>query len=122
VALISCAQAPEDFARELQAEWQRAAASPTPEVLSRLTPASRDLAEGLDRQGRWPALREQMLVAFVDATMQKAGDGSLNRILQRPGGPALLLVRDGWGWRLDLVLSDGVWPLGGPGEDYSRPW
>ncbi|MBP7125915.1 hypothetical protein KBD49_06080 [Myxococcota bacterium] len=122
VALVSCVQTPEDFSRAVQVGWQRAAGHPTPEVLGLLTPASRDLVQGIDRRGQWPGLRQRVMDALADARVQESSEGTPNRVLRRPDGPALLLVRDGWGWRLDLVLSEGIWPAGGPGEGYSRPW
>ena len=119
-ALASCVQAPEDFSRDLQAQWKQASAHPTREVLALLTPGSRDLVRGVDRQGQWAGLRQRVLDALADARLQEGSEGTRNRVLRRPEGPALLILRDGWGWRLDLVLSEGVWP--GPGEGYSRPW
>lgn len=122
VVLVSCVQAPEDCSRDIRAQWQQALEHPTPEVLSGLTPVSRDLVQGIDRLGQWPGLRQRVLDALADARVQESSDGSPNRVLRRPEGQALLLVRDGWGWQLDLALSEVIWPVGGPGDGYSRPW
>lgn len=104
-ALAACAPPVETTAAACAAAIERGPTEPDPEFLDLLTPASRDLVARAARAGDWPALRRN-LKALLAAAKPVPGEPGL---LRRPGdGATLFFVRDGHGFRLDLVLSGGA--------------
>jgi hypothetical protein len=120
-AMLSCTPAPGDVAGGIEAALRASEAAPTPEFLDALTPASRSLVEGFVRADGWKDLRRRLLADLKGAVPDPSEDAGPNVILRRPGGPGIVLVRDGHGWRLDLPLSQATL-ANLRGSVYPAPW
>ncbi len=111
VALVlgpACTPGPKDAAASLESALRASETAPSLELLDALTPASRALVDGVVRVDGWKDLRLRLQADLKGAVPDPAEDAGPNVVLRRPGGPGLLLVRDGHGWRLDLPLAQAT--------------
>lgn len=106
--VVACTPDPKDVAAALEAEIQASVTAPSPGFLDSLTPGSRSLVDGIVQSGGWATLRNRLKSDLKGAVPDQGEDAGANVVLRRRGGPGLLLVRDGHGWRLDLVLSQAT--------------
>jgi len=108
IAGSACTPDPKDAAASIDSALRASETAPTPEFLDALTPASRALVDGVVRVDGWKDLRRRLQADLKGAVPDPAEDAGPNVVLRRPGGPGLLLVRDGHGWRLDLPLAQAT--------------
>jgi hypothetical protein len=118
MAGIACAPTPREAAEAFSYSLQSSESAPGEDLLSLLTPGSRELVLGLEGQGAYRDARRAIL-----ATMRTAAEVNGEPGVMRGRDPAdtLFFVRDGHARRLDLALS-GVLFQSLRADSYPSSW
>lgn len=105
IALAACNPPVDAAGRDCLAALERGRDAPDARFLAMLTPSSRDLVGRASRAGEWAQWRRILVTALGVARPVTGTPGVLRR---GADGPTVFFVRDGHGWKLDLVLSGAL--------------